>query len=144
MEIRLTSDAIDYVPLVEATRDPRSGAVVLFLGTVRELSEGRAVRGLDYEVFGSMAEKKLAEIVADAIQRWRLNDARVVHRQGRLELGDIAVAVTTASAHRAEAFEAARWIMDTIKQVVPIWKKENWADGSAEWVHPADAGSVGK
>lgn len=138
MNVQLTLDPIDYVPWVEQARNPASGAVVLFLGTVREMSEGREVGSLDYEAYPSMAVKKLQEVVDQARQQWPLHHAAVVHRYGHLELGDIAVAVVTASAHRAEAFQAGQWIMDTIKQVVPIWKKENWADGSAEWVHPSD------
>jgi molybdopterin synthase catalytic subunit len=138
MLCRLTEDPIDYVKEVESARGPSSGAVVLFLGTVRDLSEGRSVKGLDYETYPPMALSKLNEIVADAWSRWPLNHAGVVHRYGRLELGEIAVSVTTASAHRAEAFAAAEWIMDTIKEVAPIWKRENWADGAADWVHPAD------
>jgi molybdopterin synthase catalytic subunit len=136
MSVRLTTEPIDHGALVEAARDPASGAVVLFLGTVRDLSEGKSVASLDYEAYPPMAEKKLAELVAQARERWSLNHACVEHRHGHLELGDVAVAVVTASGHRAEAFAAAQWIMDSIKQVVPIWKRENWADGSTEWVHP--------
>lgn len=138
MNATLTTEPIDYPALVEAARSPRSGAVVLFLGTVRELSEGKQVRSLHYDAYPEMAVKKLQEVLAQANEKWPLDRADVVHRYGHLELGDIAVAVVTASAHRAEAFQAGQWIMDTIKQVVPIWKKENWADGSAEWVHPAN------
>jgi molybdopterin synthase catalytic subunit len=138
MQCRLTEDPIDYVKEVEYARGPSSGAVVLFLGTVRDLSEGRSVTGLNYETYPPMALSKLNEIVVEARSRWPLHHANVVHRHGRLELGEIAVSVTTASAHRAEAFAAAEWIMDTIKEVAPIWKRENWADGAADWVHPAD------
>lgn len=134
--IRLTTSAIDYAPLVEQARHVDYGAVVLFLGTVREWSEGKAVHSLDYEAYPPMAEKKLREVAEDAGRRWPLGRVTVEHRYGHLQLGDVAVAVVTASAHRAEAFAAAQWIMDTIKQVVPIWKKENWRDGSADWAHP--------
>jgi molybdopterin synthase catalytic subunit len=134
--ISLTTDPIDYADLTERVRSRVSGAVVLFLGTVREMSEGASVTGLTYEAYPPMAEKKLAEVVAQAEERWPLDRVAVVHRFGPLALGEIAVAVVTASAHRAEAFDSARWIMDTIKQVVPIWKKEHWRDGGADWVHP--------
>lgn len=110
--------------------------MVLFLGTVREMSEGRAVNGLTYDAYPAMAESKLREILETAFHRWSLDQAMVVHRYGELALGDVAVAVVTASTHRAESFDSARWIMDTIKQVVPIWKREHWRDGSASWVHP--------
>lgn len=139
MMIRLTTDPIDYPSLVELARDHASGAVVLFLGTVREMSEGKAVTSLAYEAYPSMAEKKLREVAEQAKEKWPLNHVNVVHRYGHLELGDVAVAVITASGHRAEAFQAASWIMDTIKQVVPIWKKEHWAQGGADWVHPDTA-----
>ena len=136
MNVRMTKEPIDYAALVEAARDHASGAVVLFLGTVRELSEGKRVKSLEYDAYPSMAEKKIAELLAQASEKWPINHATVVHRHGRLELGDIAVAVVTASRHRREAFAAAEWVMSAIKQLAPIWKKENWADGSAEWVHP--------
>jgi molybdopterin synthase catalytic subunit len=136
MRIQLTTEPIDYAAMVERARDPGSGAVVLFLGTVRDISDGRPVSSLDYEAYPPMAEEKLAEIVDDASQRWPLRHASVAHRHGHLELGDVAVAVVTASEHRAEAFAAAQWIMDTIKQLVPIWKRENWAEGTPSWVHP--------
>lgn len=136
MEVRITDEPIDYGPLVESVRGVNAGAVVLFLGTVREMSEGRAVDGLTYDAYPSMAEAKLGEIAGEAKNRWSLADVAVVHRRGELNLGDIAVAVATSSAHRAESFEAARWIMDAIKRVAPIWKREHWRDGSASWVHP--------
>ncbi len=107
------------------------------------MSEGAAVHGLTYEAYPPMAEKKLVEIVDEARRRWPIDRASVVHRYGELALGEVAVAVVTASAHRAEAFESARWIMDSIKQIVPIWKKEHWAEGGADWVHPARGTSAG-
>lgn len=134
--IQLTRDPIDYSAIVESLRNASSGAVVLFLGTVREMSEGKAVDSLEYEAYPAMAEKQLAEVVATAAAKWPIQRSAVVHRYGHLQLGDIAVAVAVATAHRAEAFESARWIMDTIKVVVPIWKREHWADGRASWVHP--------
>jgi len=133
---RLTDEPIDFAALTEAVRSTQSGAVVLFLGTVREMTDGRRTTALDYEAFGPMAESKLAEIEAEACRRWPLDRVAIVHRVGRLELGEISVAVAVSSAHRAEAFEAARYVIDTLKATVPIWKKENWHDGSSEWVHP--------
>jgi len=136
MSAELTAQPINVAALLERAQNPSSGAVVLFLGTVRDLSEGRAVVGLDYDAYPSMAVTKLTEIVAAARQRWPLHHAEVVHRYGAMAIGDVAVALTTSSAHRAEAFEAARWMMDEIKRTAPIWKREQWADGGAEWVHP--------
>ncbi|QDU64099.1 Molybdopterin synthase catalytic subunit [Planctomycetes bacterium Pan216] len=137
--IKLTKDTIDYHQLVEEARGNAFGAVVLFLGTVREMSEGRRVDALDYDAYPPMAEKELRGVVDEARQRWPLGEVSVIHRYGHLDLGDIAVAVVTASAHRAEAFAGAQWIMETIKERVPIWKRENWSDGSARWVHPQSA-----
>lgn len=134
--IELTKQPIEFGPLVEACRSAGAGAVVLFLGTVREMSEGRAVQSLDYETYPRMAIAQLESIASEAQERFGLTAAAISHRYGRLDLGDVAVAVVTASAHRAESFDAARWIMDTIKAKVPIWKRENWADGATEWVHP--------
>jgi molybdopterin synthase catalytic subunit len=133
---RLTNEPIDFAALTEAVRSTQSGAVVLFLGTVREMTDGRRTTALDYEAFGPMAESKLAEIEDEACRRWPLDRVAIVHRVGRLELGEISVAVAVSSAHREEAFEAARYLIDTLKATVPIWKKENWHDGSSEWVHP--------
>lgn len=133
---RLTEEPIDFAALIESVRSTDSGAVVLFLGTVREMTNGRRTTALDYEAFGPMAESKLAEIEAEARRRWSLDRVAIVHRLGRLELGDVSVAVAVSSPHRAEAFEAARYLIDTLKQTVPIWKKENWHDGTSEWVHP--------
>ena len=134
--IRLTADPIDAAGLTEAVRSTASGAVVLFLGTVRELTEGRRTIALDYEAYGPMAEAKLQELEAEARRQWPLDRVAIVHRVGHLELGDVSVAVAVSSAHRHVAFEAARFLIDTLKQTVPIWKKENWSDGTTEWIHP--------
>jgi molybdopterin synthase catalytic subunit len=133
---RITEDSIDFAALTESVRSTDSGAVVLFLGTVREMTEGRRTTSLDYEAFGPMAQKKLDEIEAEARRRWPLDRVAIVHRIGRLELGEVSVAVAVSAAHRGEAFEAARYLIDTLKETVPIWKKENWHDGTSEWVHP--------
>ncbi len=133
---RLTDEPIDFAALTESVRSNDSGAVVLFLGTVREMTDGHRTTALDYEAFGPMAEAKLAEIESEARRRWPLDRVAIVHRVGRLELGEVSVAVAVSSPHRAEAFEAARFLIDTLKETVPIWKKENWHDGTSEWVHP--------
>jgi molybdopterin synthase catalytic subunit len=83
-----------------------------------------------------MAEKKLAELEQQARERWPIIQATIVHRIGHLELGEASIAIAVSSPHRQDAFEAGKWLIDTIKEVVPIWKKENWADGTCEWVHP--------
>jgi molybdopterin synthase catalytic subunit len=134
--IRLTSEPIDYHTLTEQVRRRACGAVVLFLGTVRELTEDRVTTALDYEAYAGMAEKRMAEIEHETRQRWPVGDIAIVHRLGHLDVGDVSVAVAVSCPHRAQAFEAGRYAIDRVKEVVPIWKKENWADGTTEWVHP--------
>ena len=132
----LTRDPIDPAALIERVRSPASGAVVLFLGTVRELTGQQRTLRLGYDAYAPMAQAKLAELEATARSRWQISALAIAHRLGTLELADISVAVAVASPHRAAAFEAARWLIDTLKEIVPIWKQEHWADGSTEWVHP--------
>ena len=134
--IRLTSEPIDHAALTEMVRRPACGALVTFLGTVRDLTDGRQTVALDYEAHASMAEKKLAEIEQQTRERWPVGEMAMVHRLGYLEVGEVSVAVAVSCPHRAEAFEACRFAIERLKEFVPIWKKENWADGSTEWVHP--------
>lgn len=136
--ISLTYAPIDYHALTESVRSTRSGAVVLFLGTVRELTEGRRTVALDYEGYPRMAEAKLKELEAAARSRWPIDRVAMVHRLGRLELGEISVAVAVSCPHRRQAFEAGQFLIDELKVSVPIWKQENWDDGTKEWVHPVD------
>jgi molybdopterin synthase catalytic subunit len=134
--IQLTREPIDYAALTEAVRSRQSGAVVLFLGTVREMTQGRQTVALDYEAFPEMAQAKMAELIEIAKQKWPIDKVGIIHRLGHLELGDISVALAVSCPHRRQAFEAGQFLIDELKVLVPIWKKENWADGSTEWVHP--------
>ena len=134
--IRLTHDPIDYHTLTEQVRRNDCGAVVTFLGTVRDLTGDKVTVALDYEAYPGMAEKKMAEIEADTRARWPVGEMAMIHRLGHLEVGAISVAVAVSCPHRAQAFEACRHAIDRLKELVPIWKKENWADGKTEWVHP--------
>jgi molybdopterin synthase catalytic subunit len=134
--IQLTHEPIDYHALTESVRRPGCGGVVLFLGTVRDLTGGRVTVALDYEAYPAMAEAKMAEIEADTRTRWPVGDISMIHRLGRLEVGEVSVAVAVSCPHRADAFDACRHAIDRLKELVPIWKKENWADGGTEWVHP--------
>jgi molybdopterin synthase catalytic subunit len=134
--VRLTHEPIDYQALTEEVRRNGCGAVVLFLGTVRDLTDGRETVALDYEAYPGMAEKKMAEIEQQTRARWPVGEMVTVHRLGQMDVGEISVAVAVSCPHRAEAFEACRHAIDRLKELVPIWKKENWADGSTEWVHP--------
>jgi molybdopterin synthase catalytic subunit len=134
--IALTHEPIDTAATLAQVGSHEAGAVVLFLGTTRELTQGRRTASLDYECYPEMAEKMLAELEAEARRRWPLTGCSIVHRLGHLELGEASIAIAVSSPHRAPAFEAGQWLIDTIKQDVPIWKQENWADGTSEWVHP--------
>src|SRR5258707_13711119 len=125
--IQLTNDSIDYAALTESVRYRAAGAVVLFLGTVREMTEGRQTLALDYEAFPQMAEAKLEELLVEARKKWPIVRAGITHRLGRLELGAVSVAVAVSTPHRQQAFEAGQYLIDRLKQIVPIWKKENWA-----------------
>ena len=136
--VSLTNGPIDHYGLTEQVRQAHSGAVVTFLGTVRDLTDGRVTTALDYEAHPALAEKALAEIEAEARRRWPVGELALVHRLGRLEVGDVSVAIAVSCPHRAEAFEACRYVIERLKERVPIWKKENWADGSGEWVHPEE------
>jgi len=140
--ILLTSAPIDYHALTESVRSPASGAVVLFLGTVRELTAGRRTVALDYEGYPQMAEAELAKLESQARSRWPIDRVAIVHRLGRLELGEISVAIAVSSPHRKQAFEAGQFLIDELKVSVPIWKQENWDDGTTEWVHPGNDGTA--
>ena len=134
--IALTREPIDPAKVLAQVASNDAGAVVLFLGTTREFTAGRRTASLDYECYPAMAEKELAKLEAEVRSRWPIVGCSIVHRLGRLELGEASIAIAVSSPHRAVAFEAGKWLIDTIKEVVPIWKQENWADGSSEWVHP--------
>jgi molybdopterin synthase catalytic subunit len=131
--VAVSAKPIDSEALVEMVRRSDSGATVLFLGTVRDHSPGKAgVTHLDYEVYEEMVEPKIREVVAEAIASWPVLAAAVGHRSGVVELGEVSVGVAVATAHRSDAFDAAEFIIDELKKRVPIWKKEFWP-GGAEW-----------
>jgi molybdopterin synthase catalytic subunit len=134
--IDIINHKIDTEGVLAQVASPLAGAVVLFLGTTRELTGTRRTESLDYECYPEMARAKLAELEAQARERWPLVAVAIVHRVGHLEIGEASVAVAVSSAHRQAAFEAGRWLIDTLKEVVPIWKRENWSDGESQWVHP--------
>jgi molybdopterin synthase catalytic subunit len=134
--VDITTQPIDTEVLLRQVGSPQAGAVVLFLGTAREFTRGRQTASLDYECYPEMARKKLAELELEAKARWSLTGCAIVHRIGHLEIGEASVAVAVSTAHRHAAFEAGQWLIDRLKAIVPIWKKENWADGDSQWVHP--------
>jgi molybdopterin synthase catalytic subunit len=133
--IALIREPIDIAALAVPT--PADGAACTFVGVVRDENAGRAVLYLEYEAFEEMALPLMEEIAVDARLRWPITAITIVHRLGRLEIGEASVAVAVVSPHRAEAFEACRYAIDTLKATVPIWKKEFYADG-AVWIDPQE------
>jgi molybdopterin synthase catalytic subunit len=133
IRVLVGEDRIDASSLVTEVGRPDSGATVLFLGTVRDHSGARSeVTHLEYEVYAELVESKIREIVEEAKGRWPILSAVVEHRSGTVSLGEASVAVAVATAHRQDAFDAARFIIDELKTRAPIWKKEHWSGGS-EW-----------
>lgn len=135
--VTLTQNVIDIAALSRHVEAPSFGAVVTFVGTVRDNARERRVLYLEYESYAPLAQKQMRTIGDEAETRWGARCA-VTHRLGRLEIGECSVAVAVASAHRAEAFEACRWVMDTLKATVPIWKKEYYAGGAC-WIEGPQA-----
>jgi molybdopterin synthase catalytic subunit len=131
------ADPLDVEGLASAVTSPENGASVVFTGTVRNHSPGKDdVSHLDYEAYPEHVEAKIGEIVEEARGRWAVRQVAVAHRIGRVEVGEPSVVVAVGSAHRADAFEAARFIIDELKTRAPIWKKEHWAGGT-EWIEGA-------
>jgi molybdopterin synthase catalytic subunit len=132
--VRVSPDSIDPAVISRFVAAADCGAVVMFLGTVRDSSPGRAgVTHLEYEAYAEQVEAEISRIVAEAHERWPIRRAAAVHRVGELEIGEISVSVAVSSPHRVDAFPAARYLIDELKSRAPIWKKEHWSDG-AEWV----------
>lgn len=134
----VTVQPIDLAPLAAAVQAPERGGLASFVGLVRNHHGGRVVLRLEYSAYESMAEAECGRIVAEAEQRWRVAVA-LQHRIGPLAIGDIAVAVAAAAAHRDDAFAACRYVIEEVKRRVPIWKREFYADGTVAWVDPTTA-----
>jgi molybdopterin synthase catalytic subunit len=127
--VALTRDPIDAPSLVAAAKHPSDGAVVVFDGIVRNHTRNRPTLHLDYEAYEEMALRQMRELAAQAKEKFAVRHVTLVHRLGRLHIGETSVLIVVASAHRAPAYEASRWLIDTLKTTVPIWKKETFADG---------------
>lgn len=130
--VEITDAPLDPAPLVRFAEAAEMGAVVTFSGNVRNHNRGRAVEYLEYDAYRPMAEKQLRQIAEEAVERWNCRIA-IQHRLGRLEIGDPSVLVVAACAHRGDAFDACRFAIDTLKERVPIWKREVWEGGEA-WI----------
>jgi molybdopterin synthase catalytic subunit len=136
MRSAIVDGGIDPTALTAEVAHGGNGAVVLFLGTVRDTNDGRSVTGIEYSAYRSMAERELAAIVAEASRDFGTPDVVVEHRVGRLEIGEVSVAIAVAHPHRGAAYDASRHVIEQIKRRVPIWKRELYADGTREWVDP--------
>ncbi len=128
--VALTRERIDAEKLIAESKRSEDGAVVVFDGIVRNHSRGRVTLYLEYEAYEVMALRQMRQLAEEARERFAVRHATVVHRLGRLEIGETSVLIVVASEHRAAAFEACRWLIDTLKQTVPIWKKETFTDGA--------------
>src|SRR5688572_14195251 len=137
MSFRLSTLSLQPLDLQRALLDQKAGACVTFEGWVRDHNDGRAVRALDYEAFAPLAEREGGRILDEARARFEILGLTCVHRVGALQIGDLAVWVGVAAAHRGAAFDACRYVIDEAKARLPIWKKEHYADGSSEWVNCA-------
>lgn len=130
----LQQEPIETEPIVHFVQVQEAGAVNLFVGTTRRWTEGRETIDLHYEAFEEMALKEISRLMVLVRQNWRVERMAVVHRLGRVGVGEASVVIAVSSAHRKEAFEACRFLIDELKQTVPIWKKERYADDRTEWV----------
>jgi len=131
--IQITREPLDRNALIASVTDPGVGGIVVFEGVVRDNARGKQVLYLEYDVYPEMAVQQIREIIAEAERRWRVNRVAVAHRIGRLDIGEASVIIVVATPHRADAFEACHYIIDTLKTSVPIWKKEVATNGE-EWV----------
>lgn len=128
--IRIVREKIDTFAILEHLKQPEDGAAVVFEGIVRNQTRGRRTLYLDYEAYEAMALKEMESLSAEAKSQFAIREVAIIHRLGRLEIGETSVLIVVASAHRAPAFDACRWLIDTLKRTVPIWKKEYFEDGA--------------
>ncbi len=141
--VELVSEPIDMGRLIDHVSDAACGGVVTFAGDVR--AEGEAANkllALEYSAYDRLALKKMGEIREQTLERFEVGEVAIVHRVGRLEIGQTSVAIAVGAGHRGAAFEACRFVIDTLKETVPIWKKEYWSGGETSWVDPTNSGSA--
>ena len=134
---------IDPIAMVRTVSNPGNGAVLLFLGAVRQVNEGRDVTGIDYAAYEAMAQRELEAIVTEASAKFDAVDVAVQHRLGELAVEDVSVAIAVGHAHRDSAYAASRFVIEELKRRVPIWKREHYTDGTREWVDPSGRASAG-
>jgi molybdopterin synthase catalytic subunit len=132
----LVREPIDPLEVIRTVCAPANGAVILFLGAVRRVNEGRDVTGIDYEAYEAMAQRELDAIVTEGVSRFGTPDVAIVHRLGQLAVEDVSVAIAVGHPHRDTAYAFSRWVIEELKRRVPIWKREHYVDGTREWVDP--------
>lgn len=133
MNFEISKDPIDIQSVIDKVVQREAGAITTFIGTVRELTHGKKTLYLIYEAYESMAVKKLEQIGTEIKERWNGAEVAITHRTGKLDITDVAVVIAVSTPHRADAYEANRYAIERIKEIVPIWKKEHWEDGE-EWI----------
>jgi len=136
--VQLHSDPIDLGPVLQFVTDADAGGIDIFLGTTRAEThaDGRALLRLDYDAYAEMALQQMRELAKEARTRWPIERIALLHRTGPVDVGQASVIIAVSTAHRAESFEACRWLIDTLKKQVTIWKKEIWSSGDGTWVDP--------
>ena len=139
----LVREPIDPIAIIRAVSNPGNGAVLLFLGAVRQVNDGRDVTGIDYAAYEAMAQRELEAIVAEAATKFDAADVAVQHRLGELAVEDVSVAIAVGHAHRDAAYAASRFVIEELKRRVPIWKREHYTDGTREWVDPSGHTNAG-
>src|SRR4051812_44952835 len=137
--VAITTSVIDVAAVLREVESPAHGASVLFVGTVRDVNDDRPVDGMEYTAYVAMAEKEMTAIATEASERFSGSFVVMVHRIGSLAIGDASVAIATANAHRDAAYRANRYVIEQLKQRVPIWKREHYTDGTREWIDPTAA-----
>jgi molybdopterin synthase catalytic subunit len=139
----LVRTPIDPIAIIRRVSNAGNGAVLLFLGAVRQVNEGRDVTGIDYAAYEAMAQRELEAIVAEASAKFGTRDIAVQHRLGELGVEEVSVAIAVGHAHRDAAYSASRFVIEELKRRVPIWKREHYTDGTREWVDPTGRASTG-
>ena len=134
--VAVVSEPIDVARVLREVENPAHGAAILFVGNVREVNDGKPVSGMEYTAYVAMAEKEMGAIAREANEKFSGSFVVIVHRIGELAIGDASVAIATGHAHRDAAYQASRYVIEQLKQRVPIWKREHYTDGTREWIDP--------
>ncbi len=142
MPVSITREPIDIMALRKRALHPQSGAVLIFCGDIRNHSDNQSVDKLEYESHESMALNQMNQVVEDASNQWPMHYVEVIHRLGIMEVMECSIAIAVSTSHRADAYEASRFIIDTVKRSVPIWTKEHFSDVQTSWSEGSEAGSV--